>query len=246
LLFGGQESSVNVLNGGVVTLNNVALVMRNVSLTPYTILIVLKLTNVNPGARVCDVVVCADPYANGDAHSIRVIGSAECIYWWFDQLHTMSVVGNSNYPLIISLSTYRYDLYSYIFTNRWAQGTSTACDYGFAMSWQTISVPDSGSDNTLFMFRSGLHYDADQPTITVTEYAEYVPVFVVGFSLSDSSAGPILDVFIVTDWIVSSNSRVGSEATSDNYDLPADLGSSLVSLGPHTLTFCAVNDFGFI
>jgi hypothetical protein len=116
------------------------------------------------------------------------------------------------------------------------------------MSWQNISVPGSGSDDILIMFRSGLHYDADQPTITLTEYTEYVLVsdtFIVGLSLSDSLAGPILNIFVVIDWDVSSISRVGSEVTSRNYDLPVDLGSSLVSLGPHTLTFCAVNDFGF-
>jgi hypothetical protein len=117
------------------------------------------------------------------------------------------------------------------------------------MSWQRISIPGSGSDNILLMFRSGLHYDADQPTITLTEYAESVPVsdtFIVGLSLSDSLAGPILDVFVVTNWDVSSISRVGSEVTFGNYDLSIDLGSSLVSLGTHTLTFCAVNDFGFV
>jgi hypothetical protein len=62
------------------------LVMRNVSLTSSTILIVLKLMNANSGIRVCDAPLDADTFANSDTHSIGVIGSSEGINFWADQL----------------------------------------------------------------------------------------------------------------------------------------------------------------
>jgi hypothetical protein len=39
-----------------------------------------KLTDVNPEACICDVVVCADIFANTDAHLIGIIGPDDGIY----------------------------------------------------------------------------------------------------------------------------------------------------------------------
>jgi hypothetical protein len=70
----------------------------------------------------------------------------------------------------------------------------------------------------------------------------------VSLLLSDPLAGQILNAFAVSDWGVSTISRVGSEVNVCNCDLPVDRGSSPVSLelGPHNLTFDAANDFEFI
>jgi hypothetical protein len=65
---------VNVSNGSIVILNNVTLVMRTISLPPYTILIVFKLTSVNSGACVCDVAVYADPYAIRIHNQLMLLG----------------------------------------------------------------------------------------------------------------------------------------------------------------------------
>jgi hypothetical protein len=73
-------------------LNEVALAVRDVSLTPSRIVIILKLTNVNSGVRVCDVFLDADVFAISDMHSIGVIGSGEGIYFLSDQLHTIRVM----------------------------------------------------------------------------------------------------------------------------------------------------------
>jgi hypothetical protein len=79
---GGEESSVNVLDGERVSMNDVTLVMRNLSLTPSTILIMLQLPSVSPEGGICDVAVYADTgAANTEQLLIRVIGSAERVYW---------------------------------------------------------------------------------------------------------------------------------------------------------------------
>jgi hypothetical protein len=200
--------------------------MRNVSLTQYDILIMFQLTNGNPGARICDVVVDADTRAANTKQSlINIIGSGAGIYWWSNQVYTMTVIVCSNYPLTTSLSTYWCGYLSSRATNHCNQGTSTSSDYGFAMSWQNMSVPGSGSNNIPFMFRLRLHYNTDQLTITVPAYAQYIPVsgpFIVGFPLSDPLSGQILDVFVVSDWDLFRISRVGSEVNAGNPDLPVD------------------------
>jgi hypothetical protein len=42
------------------SLNDIALAIRNISLTPSVILIISKLTNINSGIRVCDVALEPD------------------------------------------------------------------------------------------------------------------------------------------------------------------------------------------
>jgi hypothetical protein len=96
-------------------------------------------------------------------------------------------------------------------------------DCGFVMSLQGISVPGSGSNSICFMFRSGLHYDTDQPTIALTACPQVVPVsstFFVSLSLSDPLVGEILGLFFVSDWDVSGISRVVNEVTAGHYDFP--------------------------
>jgi hypothetical protein len=65
---------MNFLSGGRASLNDVALAIRHVALTPYIILMVLKLTNVSSRVSVCDVTLDADTFASSDTHSIGVIG----------------------------------------------------------------------------------------------------------------------------------------------------------------------------
>jgi hypothetical protein len=101
--------------------------------------------------------------------------------------------------------------------NRWNQGTQMVGDYGFAMSWQNIVVPGSGLNNISFMFRSGLHYDADQLTITLTACPQFIPVYGMLFArllLSDPLAGQIFIAFVVSGWDVSSINCVRSEVNA--------------------------------
>jgi hypothetical protein len=78
------------VRGGRASLNGVAFAIRNVSLTRYTILFVLKLANANSGVHVCDVALDAGTCVISDTHSIGGIGSGEAIYFWVDQLHTIA------------------------------------------------------------------------------------------------------------------------------------------------------------
>jgi hypothetical protein len=71
-------------------LNNVAFALPNVSLTPFALVIILKLTNLNSGAHVCDVTLDVDAFAISDTHSIGVIRSGEGIYFRADQLQTIA------------------------------------------------------------------------------------------------------------------------------------------------------------
>jgi hypothetical protein len=171
------------------------------------------------------------------------------MYRWSDQLLTIKASGSSSYPLTTGLSTYWYGPYHYASTDGWTQGTSSADDSGFAKLGRNISFPDSPLNNISFVFRSGLHYDVGQRTITLTAYLQFVPVsgtFIVSLSISDPLSTQILDVFVVSDWDVSGINLVGSEVNACHHDLPVDLGSSPVSLGPNGVMSSAVNDFGFI
>jgi hypothetical protein len=51
----GSDGYVDISNCGTVTVNDVTVVMRKILLTPYTILIVLKQTNVNSAAKYCGI-----------------------------------------------------------------------------------------------------------------------------------------------------------------------------------------------
>jgi hypothetical protein len=93
------------LSGGRASLNEVALVIRDVSLTPSAIVIILKLPNVTSGVRVCHVALDADAFAISDMHSIGVIRSGEGINFLADQLHTICVIGCSNDPFTVGLSS---------------------------------------------------------------------------------------------------------------------------------------------
>jgi hypothetical protein len=126
--------------------NDVTVVMRNILLTPYTILMVLKLTNVNSATEYCGIALDAYMYANTDAHSVNVIGCGEGVYW-YDYTYAVSVISSSSYPLTPGLSTYWYGDYMLASSNRWTQGTSSSTDYVFAMSLHNISVPGSGSNS---------------------------------------------------------------------------------------------------
>jgi hypothetical protein len=92
------------LSGRRASSNDVALAIQNVALTPNVILVVLKLTNVSSGVRVCDVGLDANTFATSDTHLIDVSGSCEGIYFWVDQWYTIGVIGHSNYPLTTGLS----------------------------------------------------------------------------------------------------------------------------------------------
>jgi hypothetical protein len=93
------------LSGGRASLNEVGLDIRDVSLTPSRIVIILKLTNVNSGVRVCDVSLDADAFAISDMHSIGAIGSGDGIYFLSDQVHTICVSGWSHDPFTVALSS---------------------------------------------------------------------------------------------------------------------------------------------
>jgi hypothetical protein len=66
LRVGLQEGSLGFLSGGRASMNEVALAIRHVSLTPSAIIIILKLTNVNSRVRVCDIALDADAFAISD------------------------------------------------------------------------------------------------------------------------------------------------------------------------------------
>jgi hypothetical protein len=168
----GSDGYVSISNG--VTVDNVAVVMRNILLTPYTILIELKQTNVNSATEYCGIALDADMYTTGNSHSVNVIGCGEGVYW-YDYTYTVNVIGSSSYPLTTGLSTYWYGDFVLASSNRWTQPTSSSTDYVFAMWWHNISVPGSGSNGTSFLFRSGLHY-REQPTVSVTAQASTVLV----------------------------------------------------------------------
>jgi hypothetical protein len=124
------------LSGGGMRLNDVTLVIRNVSVTRHAILIIFESMNVSSGVRACGVALDADTFAASDTHLICVIGSGEGLSWWADLLHTIRVIRSSNYQLTPGLSTYRYGYYDSRGWNRWSETTETTLDYGFAMSWQ--------------------------------------------------------------------------------------------------------------
>jgi hypothetical protein len=56
----GSDGYMDILNGRTVTVNDVTIVMRNISLTPYPIVIVLKLTNVNSATKYCGIALDVD------------------------------------------------------------------------------------------------------------------------------------------------------------------------------------------
>jgi hypothetical protein len=147
--FGSHDGSMDYLSGRAARLNDVTLVIGNVSVTGSTILMIFESTNINLGVRVSDD---ADTFATSDTYSIRVID-------WADQLHIIRVIRSCDDQLTTDLSTYRYSYYGSSGWNRRREATETTDDYAFAMSWQDISVPGSGSSSICFMFRSGLHYD---------------------------------------------------------------------------------------
>jgi hypothetical protein len=64
---GRPKGSLGFLSGGRASLNEVALAIQHVSLTPSAIVIILKLTNVNSGVHVCDVALDADAFAISDS-----------------------------------------------------------------------------------------------------------------------------------------------------------------------------------
>jgi hypothetical protein len=72
--FGIHDGSMDSVSGRETRLNDVTLVLRNVSVTGHTICIIFESTNVNLRVRVSDVAVDADTFAPLDTHSIRVIG----------------------------------------------------------------------------------------------------------------------------------------------------------------------------
>jgi hypothetical protein len=67
---GSHDSSMHSLSGRATRLNKVTRVIRNVSVTGYTIHMIFKSTNVHLGVRVSDDAVA---FAASDTHSIRVI-----------------------------------------------------------------------------------------------------------------------------------------------------------------------------
>jgi hypothetical protein len=71
---GSQERSMGFLSGGRASLNDVALAIPHVTLIPYTILMVLKLTNISSRVSTCDIALDADTFASSKTHSISVIG----------------------------------------------------------------------------------------------------------------------------------------------------------------------------
>jgi hypothetical protein len=128
------------------------LVMRTLVLIPWTLLILFHWTSRKPERCICGVAIDAATVASKEQHLIGVIGSGGRFDWSDDQVHTIRVIGDSNYRLITGSSTYWYGPDDSRGANRWSQGTQTVGDYGFAMSRQNIAVPGSGSNNISFMF----------------------------------------------------------------------------------------------
>jgi hypothetical protein len=69
------------LSGGRASLIDVTLVMRNVSRTPLTILIMFELTNATSAVRICDSALDIDTFATSETHLMGVIRSGEGIYF---------------------------------------------------------------------------------------------------------------------------------------------------------------------
>jgi hypothetical protein len=78
------------------------LVMRIMFLFSCVLLITFHWTSGKPERCTCGVAIDASP----DQHLISVIGPGKRFDWSDDQLHTIRVIGGSNYLLIIGLSIY--------------------------------------------------------------------------------------------------------------------------------------------
>jgi hypothetical protein len=128
------------------------LVMRMVFQLSCVLLIMFHWASAKPERCTSGVAIDAAIVTSPDQHLIRVIGPAERFDWSNDQVYTIRVIGGSNYRLVTSLSTYSYGPNGSRGANRWNQGTRTVGDYGFDMSWQTIAVPGSSSNNIRLCF----------------------------------------------------------------------------------------------
>jgi hypothetical protein len=248
------ETELAVTYGGELTLANVTLRTLNVSLSPYTVLVVFVLTNANTALTQCDIAVYADTVLGGnESHHVSPIPDNKGIYMSAvsgGYTLTLNIVAG-NYPLTDRLSTYWYGRFYDMLQHCWTNVDGPVDfigDLAITFSWQQVNVPAGGSATISFLFRSGDHYP-DQPEIDMSEGLPPTVIFgtfSTGIRVNDPIPASVLSLFAVFDndlagiSLVATNLHVGYSVAT------IDLAAYPIQPGSHQLAFYAVNDLGFI
>jgi hypothetical protein len=242
---GGQAS---VLVSGI-TLETIPVVLSD-----YSVVLVFRLRSINGSAVNADVAIYADTSVGAnESHHIAPLTNSEGVYWtgeYRSASYTLNVIAG-NYPLTSALSTYWFGSFSAIQSNLWSQTnvpSSYGFDVGFAISWQGISVPAGGSSSIGFLLRSGNH-SPEQPGLQAESIPGAWPSSggtTVVLSISAVVPESLVGIFLLADGDLATLARVAESVPPGVSPVVVDLGPFWLAPGMHSLTFYAVDLYGFV
>jgi hypothetical protein len=242
-----DQTVADAIRGWPITLSGMTLQTFLVSLSRYSVLVILKVTSARSAAWTCDVAVCADINADIGGNETRDVGDlsgGRGIFWTAGD-KVMNVIC-SEYPLVSGVTGYWYGPHAELDMEVWSRfpaAVHSGVDLAMSFSWQGLSVPGGGSVARWAIFHSGEFSVRDTPQLTVD----------IDIPMTTSGGSLLVNVTLTGAWPMSVFVAPGDDSAAilrAAENLTSGLHQISVSMkwapGSHSVWFYAVDEEGFV